>query len=393
MKLLYLTEDYLYSKVHNNLLNCLLEKDPSLIVYVFAPARKGQDRSRSLEGSFKYNERLIEVILQVDIPVMLYKIDFWAKLRCKVRLIEKNIPIREIDAIHAATLYAEGGTARMLQKKYGIPFFTTVRGTDVMFYARKMPHLWLTGINVMRHANALACVTPSIKKKMLERWQHAGIRDVIENADIVNNGIDNIWLEHKYIKPKLLGTPVRILYIGRFDANKNVLRLVEAVKRLRDKFDVRLLLIGGKGDEHDEVVKRVKDSPDYLEYLGPIYDKNELMKIVRECDIFAMVSHSETFGLVYAECLSQGLPILYTRGTGFDGMYDEGVVGFSADSYSVDSIIEGLEKIENNYQTLKENIAKLDFSRFSWDNTTAKYLQYYATIKSQKGDMGGGKNT
>ena len=228
---------------------------------------------------------------------------------------------------------------------------------------------------------------------MLERWQHAGIRDVIENADIVNNGIDNIWLEHKYIKPKLLGTPVRILYIGRFDANKNVLRLVEAVKRLRDKFDVRLLLIGGKGDEHDEVVKRVKDSPDYLEYLGPIYDKNELMKIVRECDIFAMVSHSETFGLVYAECLSQGLPILYTRGTGFDGMYDEGVVGFSADSYSVDSIIEGLEKIENNYQTLKENIAKLDFSRFSWDNTTAKYLQYYATIKSQKGDMGGGKNT
>ena len=167
MNVLYLTEDYLYSKVHNNLLNSLLEQNPSLVIYVFAPARKGQDRSRSLQGSFKHNKRLIEIIPQVDIPIYLYKFDFWAKIRCKVRLIEKYVPITKIDAIHAATLYSEGGTARELQKKYGIPFLASIRGADMMFYTRRMPHLWLTGINVIRHANALVCVTPSIKKNLI----------------------------------------------------------------------------------------------------------------------------------------------------------------------------------------------------------------------------------
>lgn len=56
-----------------------------------------------------------------------------------------------------------------------------------------------------------------------------------------------------------------------------------------------------------------------------------------ESDIFVMVSHSETFGLVYIEALSQGLPILYTRGQGIDGTLKE-KIGEAADSYDENSI-------------------------------------------------------
>ena len=389
MKLLYLTEDYLFSKVHNNLLITLLNEDPSLVIYVFSPVR--QDSPQGLEDSFKQDSRLIVLTPKIDIPTWKYKYDFWAKQRCKLRLIEKLLPINEIDAIHAATLYTEGYAAMKIRKKYGIPYFVSIRGGDSMFYATKMPHLWLSGIHVLQRANKIACVTPCIKDKMISVWQHRCVRDIIKYADVVNNGIDNVWLDNLSVHFHSIGNPIRVLYIGRFDSNKNVFRLIQAVSAVRQSYDVRLTIIGGVGgndEEHDKVIQEVESHPDYIEYLGAIYDKQKLIQEVRKCDIFAMVSHSETFGLVYVECLTQGLPLLYSKGTGFDGMYPDGMVGFGVDSYSVNDITKGLFKIISNYSILKENISRLDFERYSWLYTSKKYLEYYNVIKLQK-TMGG----
>lgn len=375
MKLLYLTEDYIYSKVHNNLLYNMLEWDPNLIVYVVSPVRK--DNPHGLEDSFKHHDRLIEITPRVDIPIWLYKYDFWAKLRCKLRLIEKYVPIKEIDAIHAATLYTEGTTAFRLNKKYGIPYFASIRGADIMFYARKMPHLWLTGIRVMKNAEALFCVTPAIKDSMAKRWQHRAIKDMINDSYVVNNGIDSIWLNSPNILPRPIGKPARILYIGRFDANKNVLRLIEAIKEVKKQYDITLTLVGGKGEEHEIVLQQVTNNSGFMEYLGPIYNKEELINVVKRCDIFAMISHSETFGLVYAECLSQGLPVLYTKRTGFDGMYPNGEVGYGVESYSVKDICEGLKKIIDEYPVLRDNIMKIDLNKYSWPVIAKEYISVY----------------
>ena len=392
MKLLYLTEDYLYSKVHNNLLCKLLDKDSSLVIHVFSPVRKVGEHG--IENTYRKHERLIVHSPVIDIPLWMYRVLFWAKIRCKVRLIEKHVPIQEIDAIHAATLYTEGGAALKLKEKYGVPCFVSMRGTDSVFYAKKMPHLWHIGIKVIKNANQLACVTPCIKEKMMQVWQHQGVKDIISKADVVNNGIDTIWLDNLSVEPREMNNPIKVLYIGRFDSNKNVYRLIKAITALRDKYDVRLTIVGGVGgndEEHEIVMKEVGAHKDYIEYLGAIYDKQKLMQFVRHCDIFAMVSHSETFGLVYVECLTQGLPILYSKGTGFDGMYPDGCVGYSVNSYSEEDIASGLNQIIENYTKLRENICQLDFKRYSWDYTSQKYLEYYDSIKCQKILVGVGK--
>lgn len=378
MKLLYLTEDYLYSKVHNNLLCNMLDQYSELTIYVLSPVR--HDNSHGIENEFRHHERLIEISQKIDIPIWLYKLDFWAKLRCKIRLIEKYIPIKKIDVIHAATLFTEGATALYLKKKYRIPYLASIRGTDAMFYANKMPHLWMTGINVMRQADALLCVTPAIKDKMLQQWQFFSVRNIIKKADIVNNGIDKIWLNNLRVEPRPIGTPVRILYIGRFDKNKNVLRLIESIKKIQKKYDIALTLVGGKGSEHKAVLRQVSENNNYMEYLGPIYNKQQLLEVVRRCDIFAMVSHSETFGLVYAECLTQGLPLLYTKGTGFDKIYVQGKVGYGVCSHSKTSIEKGLVYLIEHYMELKIEISKIVFDRFSWSNIACRYWSYYNSI-------------
>jgi len=378
MTILYLTEDYFHSKVHNNLLFTLLEKDLNLKIYVFSPIRWDEDCG--FENSYKQNERLKVITPKIDIPAWRYKYDFIAKQRCKLRLIEAHVPVEEINVVHAATLYVEGYTALQLKKKYNIPYFVSIRGSDAVFYSRRMPHLWNVGISVMKHATKLACVTPCIKEKMISAWQHKSVRNLLRVAEIVNNGIENFWLENISATPREIHNPVKLLYIGRFDSNKNVYRLIQALKKVRKSVDVRLTIVGGVGGfdkEHEAVMKEVEEHPDYIKYLGAIYDKHKLINVVRQSDFFAMVSHSETFGLVYAECLTQGLPLLYTRGTGFDGMYPDGLVGYAVDSKSVEDIASGIKRIVQNYSSLRNNICQLNFERFSWSFTSMKYLEYY----------------
>lgn len=375
MRLLYLTEDYLHSKVHNNLLIHMLRQDKNLIVYVFVPTRPRC--GENLSSSFSHHERLIEVIVPIDIPLVLYRLSFGAKIRCKVRLIERCIPIEDIDAVHATTLFTEGCTARALQKKYGIPFFVSIRGTDTDFYAKKMFHLWFMSRDVIKNANALTYISPTIKKRMLDRCLYSDLSGQLGAGHIINNGIDLIWLDNRNVDIKPLNKPVHVLYIGRFDSNKNVMKLISAIKEIHKTQDILLSLIGGDGGEQAQVEQAVKENSGFIEYLGKIYDKQKLMEIVRKCDIFAMVSHSETFGLVYAECLSQGLPIVYSRGTGFDEMYPQGVVGYGVDSHSIDSIRVGLLSVINEYDLIRANIARLDFRRYSWNEIAKSYMLIY----------------
>ena len=68
--------------------------------------------------------------------------------------------------------------------------------------------------------------------------------------------------------------------------------------------------------------------------------------------IFILPSIHETFGLVYAEALSQGLPIIYTRGQGFDGHFEEGEVGYSVDCYDYEEISNKVLEIITKYETI-----------------------------------------
>ena len=87
----------------------------------------------------------------------------------------------------------------------------------------------------------------------------------------------------------------------------------------------------------------------------PFMEQEALKQEYRDHDLFALASKTETFGLVYAEALSQGLPILYSKGEGFDGQFAEGYVGFAVDPWDVDDIARGIRKIVVAYPELANN--------------------------------------
>jgi len=105
----------------------------------------------------------------------------------------------------------------------------------------------------------------------------------------------------------------------------------------------------------------------------------KLRSIFKENNFFVMPSKAETFGLVYIEALLQGLPILFTKGEGIDGYYDNSI-GERVNDSTVQEIQNKLQDLLSN-----ENIYNFDLDRISknhdWKGIALKYSDIYNTFK------------
>lgn len=89
-----------------------------------------------------------------------------------------------------------------------------------------------------------------------------------------------------------------------------------------------------------------------------------------------MPSKHETFGLVYAEAMSQGLPVIYTRGQGFDGQFPEGEVGFSVKYDEPEEIVMRVKEIIANYDAIStRDLANVH--RYDWEDIAQDYIKLY----------------
>ena len=113
-------------------------------------------------------------------------------------------------------------------------------------------------------------------------------------------------------------------------------------------------------------------------YLGAL-NKNSLLDAYRQSDVFIMLSHRETFGLVYAEAMSQGLPVIYTKNQGFDGQFDEGLIGFHSSPNKIEEIENIIIKVSENHKLLSFNASKY-VRKFNWKVIAKRYDLIYSEL-------------
>ena len=86
-----------------------------------------------------------------------------------------------------------------------------------------------------------------------------------------------------------------------------------------------------------------------------------------------MPSIRESFGRVYAEAMTQGLPVIFTRGQGFDGLFEDGAVGYAVNPLDYEEIADAIEKISNRYEEMSKNCVE-KCKLFDW-TAIAKKLE------------------
>ena len=161
----------------------------------------------------------------------------------------------------------------------------------------------------------------------------------VELPVLENNGSANQWRS-------LQDRSHSVVYISRIHPQKGLLHLVEAWGRLRPS-DWRLYLAGpDEGGHLAEVMRRVRELrlENFVEYVG-VVEGDAKTALFDSADLFVLPSFSENFGVVIAEALAHGVPVITTRGTPWEGVMHHGC-GWWIDP-TVDALTEALQEALN----------------------------------------------
>ena len=160
---------------------------------------------------------------------------------------------------------------------------------------------------------------------------------------------------------KKLSNPNKVIIIASsLKKLKNVNILIEAFTRIKDKKGYTLRIIGD-GPERIGLEKQVKDlgAEGYVYFEGE-KTRNQVLNIMEESDVFAMVSSPETFGLVYIEAMAKGCVTIGSKGEGIDGVIVNNENGFLSRPNDVEDLQLTLEKVINlNLNEKKELLIML----------------------------------
>ena len=344
---------------------------------IYIPIKKKQDCNKKILKNLNNTNFIYSKIFN-DIDRLFYN----HKINKILDDIKKKIDLNNIHIIHAHTLFSMGGIALKLKKEKNIDYIVAVRSTDVNLFFKYMLHTRKIGINIMEEAKKIIFVSPVYQKYVIKQYVPYELRNLIDQKSvIIPNGINPFWLQNKYARSEYkYKNQINLIYVGDFSKNKNINTSINVARKLRELgYDVKFVIIGGRGGYEGKVKKLAKINKDIIKIYDRMEDREKLLNMLRNSDIFIMPSFYETFGLVYVEAMSQGLPIIYTKGQGIDGYFKEGTVGYSVNPKNVNDIVKKIEMIIHNYNKISKNCYNL-VDNFSWNKIAKIYHDTYTSI-------------
>ena len=365
MKVLQLVAGYfgnkLYSCLFSNLSDLMIEN----IIYV------------PVHRTFSIPNGVTSEVIVSSCFTTLDRVLFYSKQNKILKDVLGKISMNNIDLVHAHTLFSTGFLALKLHEKYGIPYIVAVRNTDYHVFFKRMPHLRKIGINILRHAKKIIFLSPKYMERLLNEYIPQNEQNIFKSKMVViPNGIDSIFFKEGGKERIKINSPLRILYVGEISKNKNIETTFKAIQKLAcEKISVQYRVVG---QIKENKYKKFLKSHAEIEYY-PKCTHSEVINHMRWADIFVMPSYKETFGLVYAEAMSQGLPVLYTRNEGFDGQFNDGLVGYAINPHCPIDIAEKIKAILTNYSSFSRN-ALSHIEKFSWEDIASQYKNIYSNL-------------
>ena len=312
---------------------------------------------------------------------------YWygAKIATTVGAVEKWLAGGRPDIIHAHTAFFDGAVARELSKRLGVPYVVAVRNTDVDAYYAK---LWWNRkyfLGILRGAERIIFISPKYRENFLSKKGELGAKSVV-----IPNGIRDIYLANRHRHAPAPGKPATVVYAGGFFERKGLRETIQACDSLRaDGLDLRVVAIGRglpfrpKDAAYAAEMEEMATARPWV-VLKDHMDAGGLMEEYRAGDIFAMPSARETFGLVYVEALSQGLPVVYAKDEGFDQYLPDGEIGRAARAKDAGEIALAIRTLLSDYAGCAARVGVLDLERdFSWKAIAEKYVLLYARAVSK----------
>jgi teichuronic acid biosynthesis glycosyltransferase TuaC len=276
--------------------------------------------------------------------------------------IERDFPI---DLIHAHTVYPDGFGAVMLGRALRRRTVITAHGGDVTVH--------------LRHGLV----------RRLGRWALSnGIE--AESVTVIPNGVDvaRFAPAPRSEARDRVGLHVdgpKLLYVGAIAESKGIAYLLRAIHRLRHRsvWPLELILVGEGGYEKAARTLVAKlDIADAVTFAGK-KPNDEIPLWMNACDLLVLPSLSEGFGVVLAEAMACGKPVVATACGGPEDIVtpQTGILVAPADDAALSEAL--LEALGDGERFRPQAIREQALDTYSYDRVTARIMEVYTAILRQ----------
>lgn len=196
---------------------------------------------------------------------------------------------------------------------------------------------------------------------------------------VIPNGVAKVKYTDIYPKPYASGKK-RILFVGRLHQVKGLINLVRAWDQIRST-DWEIIIVGPDEDGHKAEIEReiaLYNLQNFFTFYGPVNDSHKWSHYYA-ADLFVLPSYSENFGIVVAEALSAGLPVITTHGTPWRELENRncgwcvevGVKKLTA------ALRHATEMADWERKVMGENGKKLIDEQYTWANIAQSMISVY----------------
>jgi glycosyltransferase involved in cell wall biosynthesis len=258
------------------------------------------------------------------------------------RAIEKLARTFSPDLIHAHFIYPDGVVAARIGKDLGLPVIITEHAPWNPWLVQ-YPRVRIKALAAAEYASRIIAVSRSLAKDI----ESFGVP--VSKIAVIPNVIDESSFNLEGSKTS--HDPGRLVFVGIVRRVKGLDVLLEALRILRDNGQVINLRIIGESfyesyardlDEVQRLVVRLGLSGS-VTFLGGM-SAPEVAREIRQSAALVLPSRRETFGVVLAEALACGRPVIATRCGGPEDIVSEDV-GVLVEPNDAPALAEGISRV------------------------------------------------
>jgi len=303
----------------------------------------------------------------------------------------------------------QNNVLRILWEQIMLPIYSRKDRLDLFHYTDHALSLFQSTRQVIITVHDIAYIRfPDLMNKSRQIYKRSILRESIKRASIIvadsystkRDVVEFFGINEKKIKVVHLGVESRfcpisnveeyrlknklaskmILNVGTLEPRKNVITLMKAFNKLREKGfeDYKLVIAGEKGWLYEQIFKEVEhsDMKNEILFLGVVKDE-DLPMLYNCAEIFVYPSLYEGFGLPPLEAMACGIPVITSNTSSLPEVI--GNAGIMVDPGDANSLSEAMCKVLKDKE-LRLRMRNMGLERsklFSWDNTAKQMLKIY----------------
>ena len=301
-----------------------------------------------------------------------FKFNLFLKLLQLKRIYKHIIKVYGTPDIVYSHYLSNTYLATKLKDKYDIPIVAIEHWSKLNSDQLPFDALFM-GNYAYRKVNALISVSESLRQRLLQHFNMSSV--------VVYNMVGSEFI-NRPISPRKKDEDgiVNFVSVGSLFYGKGFDILIKAFAKLK-KSNYKLCIIG-EGNLHKDLQDLIDGNKlsDQIFLLGQ-KNKEEIVEILNQSDVFVLSSRAETFGVVYIEAMMLGLPVIATSCGGPEEFVQKSN-GMLIPTENVDALSEALLFMCTNYKTYNRKLIAEDCrERFSPQTIAKQLVDIFESVK------------